>query len=75
MKETKEVPTTAQFDVSINSGVATVKREFVFKGAKINLDIEIPVKGELDSVSIAELHRRSVRKAVALLQEFLPQEK
>lgn len=75
MKETKTALTAVTFDMSINGGVATVKREFVFKGAKISLDIEIPIRDEMDVVSVAELHRRSVQMAIALLQGLVPAQK
>lgn len=71
----KESPQSALFDVSIARGVANVKREFVFKSAKINIDIAVPIKEEMDTVSVADLHRRSVRMAIGLLEGLVPPEK
>lgn len=75
MTEAKTAPTTATFDVNISSGKAMVKREFVFKGAKISFEVEVPVKGEQGSATIAELHQQSVRKAIALLEGLVPPQK
>lgn len=71
----KPIPQSAAFDVTIKDGSAHVKRAFVFKGAEINIDIAVPIKDELDVVTIAELHRRSVRMAIELLQGLVPPQK
>lgn len=75
MTESKAAPTTALFDVSITSGKALVRREFVFSGAKISFDIEVPVKNEQGSMTLADLHQESVRTAISLLQGLVPPKK
>ena len=71
----QEVPKTAQFDMSIADGHANVKRDFEFKAARIKFDIAVPIKEEASTVTVAELHRRSVEMVISLLQGLIPPQK
>lgn len=72
---TTEGPKTAQFDASFDSGVAKIKREFVFKDAHISFDVALPIKDEITTITVAQLHQRSVRRVIELLQGLVPPEK
>lgn len=66
---------SATFDVKIDSGVATVKRDFAFNGATISYSVDVPIKGEVGSVTVLELNRRAVERVVELLQGMEPPQK
>lgn len=70
-----EAPKKAPFDVSFDNGMAHVKREFTFQTAQINFNISLPIQDEMTTVTVADLHQRSVRRAIELLQGLIPQEK
>lgn len=65
----------ASFDMSLDSGLVTVKRKLVFSGANIEFDIKLKPEGNLGEATIAELHQQSVKEVIALLQTMIPSDK
>ena len=72
-KERKMIDAT--FDMAISNEVVTVKRSFTFEGAKIEFEIGIGMGSEGATITVAQLHQRSVREAIALLEQLVRQGK
>lgn len=74
---TKKVNTlkASSFDMNIDNGIATVKRTFTFDKANIEYNIAIPFKGEAETLTVVEIHQRTVTQVIELLQGLLPPEK
>lgn len=68
----KTAQDSATFDMSVAAETIRVKRSFTFNGASISFEVDVPVKGETASITVAELHQRSVRLVMEHLQETLP---
>ena len=66
---------SATFDVSVANGLATVKRNIEFDQTTISFETAVPIKGEMDAVTMLELHRRSLKQVIGLLQGMEPPQK
>lgn len=75
MSEKQRELMDASFDMSISDEVATVKRTFKFQGASIAFDIGIGINGEGATITVSELHRRSVEEVIAMLQGLIQPQK
>ena len=66
------VPTTEDFTLTLSDGYPVLVRHFEFDGGS-KIDFMIKLDKGYD-VTLSDIHKQSVRKAISLLQSLLPNE-